>query len=281
MAVWAIGDIQGCYGNFLELLDLIEFDPAHDTLWLTGDLVNRGPDNLATLRFVRELGDAAITVLGNHDLALLVTAAGHRDPKSKDTIDDILAAPDRDELLDWLAHRPMAHFDAELDCLMVHAGLPPQWDIATTMDCAHEVEAALQGPRRGELLGRMFGNEPDLWHAGLADLDRWRFTINALTRMRYVDADGRLDFSAKGPPGSQPDHLYPWYAVPQRASAGQKMVIGHWSALGQEAPNHPPPEIHALDTGCLWGGKLTALRLDQDAGAEGARRCIDCDTQAN
>lgn len=279
MSTWAIGDIQGCYAEFRALLDLIEFDPGHDQLWLTGDLINRGPDNLSTLRHVRGLGDAAITVLGNHDLALLVTAAGHRDPRSKDTIDDILAAPDREELLDWLRHRPLAHFDPELDCLLVHAGLPPQWDIATAMEQAHEVESALQGKDHERLLGRMFGNQPDCWRPGLDKLDRWRFTINALTRMRFVRADGSLDFDEKGPPGSQPEGLYPWYALPQRASSGQRIVFGHWSALGQEAIDDPPPEIHALDTGCQWGGKLTALRIDLEPGAPGARRCVDCSSR--
>lgn len=285
MSTWAIGDIQGCYDRFRELLDDIRFDPATDRLWLTGDLVNRGKDNLSTLRFVRELGDAAITVLGNHDLTLLVTAAGHRTAKSKDTIDDILAAPERDELLDWLGRQPLAHYDPQLDCLMVHAGLPPQWDLGTTLDCAREVEAVLNDERRDELLGGMFGNDPDTWTPALEGIPRWRFIINALTRIRFVDDNGALDFDAKGAPGSQPADLHPWYAIPGRASAGQRIVFGHWSTLGQslgkETDDQLPREIHALDTGCLWGGKLTALRIDLPAGAADARRCVDCAQYAN
>ena len=284
MATWAIGDIQGCYGKFRALLEEIRFDPSADRLWLTGDLVNRGPDNLATLRFVRDLGDSAITVLGNHDLTLLVTAAGHRSPRSKDTIDDILAAPDRDELLNWLARQPLAHYDAQLDCLMVHAGLPPQWDLATALDCAREVEAVLKGDRRGELLDSMFGNEPATWSEELDGVPRWRFIINALTRIRFVNEHGALDFAEKGPPGTQPAGLYPWYALPDRASAGQRIAFGHWSTLGQSimgqmignATDQLPREIHALDSGCLWGGKLTALRIDLPAGAADARHCVDC-----
>jgi bis(5'-nucleosyl)-tetraphosphatase (symmetrical) len=279
MAVFAIGDIQGCFDAFQRLLERIEFDPATDRLWLTGDLVNRGPASLATLRFVRDLGDRAITVLGNHDLALLVAAEGHRKLRDRDTVADILDAPDRDELLDWLRHQPLAHYDPALDCLMVHAGVPPQWDIDTTLACTQEVETVLQSPMHEELFARMFGDQPDQWSPELVGFDRWRFTINALTRLRFVTADGQLDFTCKGAPGSQPAGLTPWYEAPGRASAGQRIVFGHWSTLGQL--DHPltPPEIHALDTGCLWGGKLTALRIDLPIGARDAQQSVECNNE--
>lgn len=258
MATFAVGDVQGCLDDLLRLLERMNFDPEEDQLWFTGDLVNRGPKSAETLRFVRGLGDGAISVLGNHDLHLLAVAEGFQAEKPKDTLRGVLDAPDAAELLEWLRHRPMAHYDRELGYLLVHAGLPPQWDLDTALACAREVENALRGPDWRALLRDMYGNEPARWSPELAGLPRLRFIINALTRIRFCTATGELDFTHKGPPGSQPPQLLPWFRVPGRKSADIDVLFGHWSTL-RDAKT---PRAWALDSGCLWGGKLTALRLD-------------------
>lgn len=268
---WAIGDLQGCHSDLQSLLDKIGFDRDKDTLWFTGDLVNRGPESLTTLRFVRNLGSAATTVLGNHDLHLLAVAYGHTDAKSNDTFHDILDAPDRDELMDWLRFQPLAVHDASHGWFMSHAGIPPCWTIAEALDRAAEIEAILCGDNPDQLLADMYGNQPDLWSGTLDGLPRWRYIVNAFTRMRYCHPDGRLDFREKGAPGSQPGDLEPWYALPGRRSEGEKIVFGHWSTLGPTGTGSP--DVVALDTGCLWGGKLTALRLDSVARE---RHCVNC-----
>ncbi|MDS4019161.1 MAG: symmetrical bis(5'-nucleosyl)-tetraphosphatase [Candidatus Competibacter sp.] len=262
MAVYAIGDVQGCHDPLRRLLDLLRFDPTVDTLWLVGDLVNRGPHSVEVLRLVRELGDRAVAVLGNHDLTLLAVAAGQVKPKRKDTFHTILDAPDRAELLDWLRRRPLLHHDPTLGFTMVHAGLPPQWDLALAHRCAAEVEATLRGPRCEQFLERMFGGEPRRWRDDLVGYDRLRFTVNALTRMRFCTADGTLSFSEKGPPGSQEPGLLPWFSVPRRRNADLHIVFGHWAALGY----YRAPGIYALDSGCVWGNRLTAIRLDEPGG---------------
>ncbi len=259
MAIYAIGDIQGCHDPLLRLLDLLKFDPAADALWLVGDLVNRGPHSVDVLRLVRGLGERAVAVLGNHDLTLLAVAAGEVKPKRKDTFHSILDAPDRDELLDWLRRCPLLHHDPALGFTMVHAGLPPQWDLALAQRCAAELEATLRGPNGGKLLARMFGDEPRRWKSDLAGYDRLRFTVNALTRMRFCAADGALSLSEKGSPGSQGKGLLPWFAVPGRRNADLNLVFGHWAALGY----YRAPGIYALDSGCVWGNRLTAIRLDE------------------
>lgn len=257
MSTYVIGDLQGCYDALRRLLDRIAFDPAVDRLRFAGDLVNRGPQSLQTLRFVRGLGPAALSVLGNHDLHLLAVAHGGRKGR-RDTLEDILGAPDRDELLDWLRGQPLLH--EESGFAVLHAGLPPQWDLAQARRCAREAEAVLAGAEYAALLRDMYGNQPDRWDEALDGVPRLRFIINCYTRLRYCDAQGRIDFDDKGAPGSQPARLLPWFAAPQRRSAGTPLVFGHWSTLGRvEWPEH---QVWGLDTGAVWGGRLTALRLE-------------------
>ena len=258
MAVYAIGDVQGCYDSLQRLLAKLEFDPKQDCLWLVGDLVNRGPQSLAVLRFIRSLGTRAIAVLGNHDLTLLAVAEGYSQPRSKDTFQDVLRAPDCDELLNWLRRRPLIHYDAKLNFLVVHAGLAPQWDLQQALACAREVEKVLRGPDYRDFLAAMFGDEPRLWHDDLTGIERLRCIINYLTRMRFCTDEGALSFAHKGPPGSQPATLKPWFETPGRGTTGISIVFGHWAALGF----YRRPGIYALDSGCVWGNTLTALRLD-------------------
>ncbi|MEE4377604.1 MAG: symmetrical bis(5'-nucleosyl)-tetraphosphatase [Candidatus Competibacteraceae bacterium] len=259
MAVYAIGDVQGCYDPLQRLLEQLRFDPAQDMLWFAGDLVNRGPQSLQVLRLVQSLGDRAVTVLGNHDLTLLVVAAGYRQARRKDTFDSILNAPDREALLDWLRQCPLLHHDAALGFTMVHAGLAPQWDLAQAQACAMELETALRGPDYLEFLAQMFGNKPVRWTNSLTGIKRLRFIVNALTRMRFCHRDGTLEFTQKGPPGSQPKSLLPWFEVPKRRNADLNVVFGHWAALGYYRTHG----IYAMDSGCVWGKRLTALCLDE------------------
>ncbi|MCB1866250.1 MAG: symmetrical bis(5'-nucleosyl)-tetraphosphatase [Chromatiales bacterium] len=259
MATYAIGDLQGCREPFERLLEAIAFDPARDRLWLVGDLVNRGPDSLGALRAVRALGDAAVCVLGNHDLNLLAVAAGVRRSKPQDTLDDILGAPDRDELLAWLRTRPALVHDAGLDATLVHAGLAPQWTIADAIARADELAALCADERAfGEFLHEMYGDEPARWSDELSGHARLRCITNAFTRLRFCAPNGRMDFRDKGPPGTQREGLLPWFEVPGRRSAGHTIVFGHWSTLGARESLG----AWGLDTGCVWGGALTALRLD-------------------
>lgn len=263
MAVYAIGDIQGCDDEFAQLLATLDFSPSRDTLWLVGDLVNRGPRSLEVLRRVKALGPAAITVLGNHDLHLLALALSPQEPlKAKDTLQQILGAPDRDELIEWLRHQPMLHHDAKLGYTMVHAGLPPQWDLATAQACARELETVLRDKRRcRELFAHMYGDKPNHWSDDLRGTDRLRFITNCLTRLRYCHADGRLELKFKGEVKDAPQDLMPWFKVPGRRSRDMRIICGHWSALGF----HDADGVLAIDTGCVWGEKLCAVRLDQPA----------------
>lgn len=260
MATYAVGDLQGCLDPLQRLLERLAFDPARDRLWLVGDLVNRGPQSLETLRFVRELGEAAITVLGNHDLHLLAVALGGKKSKGKDTLTPILAAPDRDELIDWLRRQRLLHHDAGLAAVLVHAGIPPAWGIPTAQACAREVEAVLAGDAVHDFLAEMYGDHPDRWDASLQGLDRLRYTVNGLTRMRYLTTDGRMEFKLKCAPEQAPKGVQAWFDAP-REPLGATVVFGHWSTLGRTRL----PGALALDTGCLWGGKLTAVRLDAPA----------------
>jgi bis(5'-nucleosyl)-tetraphosphatase (symmetrical) len=258
VAVYAIGDLQGCHAEFMALLEQLRFDPTHDRLWLTGDLVNRGPASLAVLRTVRSLGSSATVVLGNHDLHLLAMAWAPKNVRRREPeLQAVLDAADAGELLAWLAARPLLHRDQELGWTLVHAGLPPQWSLAEAAACAHEIETALR-ERPAELLAEMYGDQPDRWSPALAGLDRLRFTVNCLTRLRYVDTGGRLLLGLKGPPGAAPRGAIPWFRHPARATKAERILFGHWSALGY----HAEPGLRCLDAGCVWGGALCALRLD-------------------
>ena len=259
MATYAVGDIQGCFGAFSRLLERCNFDPARDKLWLVGDLVDRGPRSLETLRFVRNLGSAAITVLGNHDLALLMVAEGFGKRDKNDTLDDILNAPDRFELLEWLRHQPLCHVDGEY--CMVHAGLLPQWSVSDARKHAAEVEVALTGSEWQEFLANLWGNEPACWRDDLEGWPRLRMIVNAMTRMRFCSPEGALDFSVKGEVYKAPEGLIPWFQLPNRRSAETVLITGHWSALGLKVM----PNLLAIDSGCLWGGALTAIRLEDRA----------------
>lgn len=263
MATYVIGDLQGCLEPLERLLEKIEFQPARDRLWFTGDLVNRGPDSLGVLRRVFGLGERAVCVLGNHDLHLLAIhhVEGTRTRKG-DTLDPILAAPDRDILLGWLRAQPLLHIDPDFNCALVHAGIPPDWDLAQAVLHAEEVEAALRGPRCSDFLATMYGNEPDRWSPRLDAAARLRFTTNCLTRMRYLTEDGRLDLRAKGGLEASRPGLVPWFMAPGRRVAGTRILFGHWSTLHLSPEQEVRYGVHALDTGAVWGGRLSALRLE-------------------
>lgn len=255
MATYAIGDIQGCYHSFRHLLEHINFNAAHDRLWLVGDLINRGSGSLETLRWVYEHQAVVTSVLGNHDLHALAVAEGFVESHRNDTLQPILTAPDRDALVQWLRHQPLIH--AEDGHLMVHAGLLPQWSSAEAVALAAEVEAALRGSNYREFLAGMYGNQPSQWHADLHGMDRLRLVTNAMTRLRVCTASGEMDFKFKGKLTDIPAGLMPWFEVPGRRSADTTIICGHWSAMGLQQR----PRLYALDSGCLWGGQLSALRL--------------------
>jgi bis(5'-nucleosyl)-tetraphosphatase (symmetrical) len=263
MTTYAIGDLQGCHAEFVDLLEALDVDPRRDTLWLAGDLVNRGTGSLACLREVMALGDAARVVLGNHDLHLLAVARGGAALNRKDTLDAILAAPDRERLLDWLQSRPLLVRETlGVDTLMSHAGLLPQWSLDQATRLAGEVQAALGSEHAGAFLERMYGNAPALWRDDLDGVDRLRAIVNVFTRMRFIDAAGRLDFTAKEGLDSAPPGFAPWFQYPRADNA--RLLFGHWAALQGETPESRV-NAEALDTGCVWGGALTAL--DPESGA--------------
>lgn len=260
MPVYAIGDVQGCYDSLRHLLDRFDFDPAHDRLWFVGDLVNRGPRSLEVLRFVRSLGSAAVTVLGNHDLYLLMLAEGAEKRRGQDdTLEAVLTAPDRGELLHWLRCQPLFHSEGEW--AMVHAGLLPGWSIRKAGQLAREVEKVLSGPGFSRLMRKMWGSEPTAWSEDLEGWDRLRVIVNAMTRMRFCSPGGEMEFKTKGEVASAPAGFLPWFDVPGRKSAGERLLVGHWSALGLLMRD----DLIALDTGCLWGRELTAVRLEDRA----------------
>jgi bis(5'-nucleosyl)-tetraphosphatase (symmetrical) len=253
---YLIGDLQGCCDAFDQLLAEIGFSPSRDSLHVLGDLVNRGPASLRTLQRLRGLGNAATCLLGNHDLHLLAAAEGVRPPHRNDTLDDILQSPERGAWLDWVRQRRMA--DQAHGWLMVHAGVVPQWDAAQTLQLAREVETLLQGPDLADFLKQMYGNEPARWDERLRGTERQRFIVNVLTRIRFCRADGKLDFKTKDGADAAPAGYLPWFEVPGRRTEGTPIAFGHWSTLGLRNQ----PDLLALDTGCVWGGALTAVRVD-------------------
>lgn len=256
MAIYAVGDVQGCYAELSRLIENIRFDSAVDKLWFVGDLVNRGPDSLSVLRLVKALGESATIVLGNHDLHLLAVAEGAVEPSPNDTLGGVLNAPDREELLGWLRHQPLLH--VQDDYVLVHAGLLPQWSVVQAQNLAHEAEAALRGEGYATFLARMYGNSPHGWDDTLSGYKRLRVIVNALTRLRICTKKGRMEFKFKGEVRDIPSGYMPWFDIPQRASAGSTVIFGHWSALGLLRRKN----VIALDTGCLWGGSISALKLD-------------------
>lgn len=258
MSTYAIGDIQGCYDALSRLLDLLKFDPASDRLWFAGDLVNRGPQSLEVLRLVKSLGTSANSVLGNHDLHLLAIWQGNQSHASGNSLDPVMAAADREELMQWLRHRPLLMHDSELDCTVIHAGLPPQWSLEDAREHARELETLLQGDGFHDYCQVMYGNEPKRWSDSLQGIERQRFITNCFTRLRFCKTNGKLGLKQKGPPGTQKAKYLPWFDVPGRNSADARIFFGHWSTLGLLHRNN----AWSLDTGCLWGGQLTAIRLE-------------------
>ncbi len=258
MSVYAIGDVQGCYDALQRLLKLIDFDAATDQLWFVGDLVSRGPGSLPTLRFVKQLGRAAVTVLGNHDLNLLAVAGGHRKAPADATLKDVLGAPDRAELVDWLRRQPLIHRDEQLGFAMAHAGIPHIWSLDFALARAREVEQVLAGDDADALLAAMYGNEPACWSDSLRGTARLRSIINYLTRMRLIDSVGCLELTFKGDLSAVPDRYRPWFEFYRGAPPRVALIFGHWAALNGVSG---VADLHALDTGCAWGNQLTALRL--------------------
>ncbi|MCY1344256.1 Bis(5'-nucleosyl)-tetraphosphatase, symmetrical [compost metagenome] len=270
MAVYAVGDLQGCLDPLKCLLERVRFDPARDRLWLVGDLVNRGPKSLETLRFLYSIRESLVCVLGNHDLHLLAVAHNIERLRKADTLREIIDAPDSAELLDWLRRQKLLHHDEERDIAMVHAGIPPQWTLKKALKRAAEVEEALQDDARLPLfLDGMYGNEPDKWDKDLHGAARLRVITNYFTRMRFCRADGTLDLKSKEGLDTAPPGFAPWFSIPGRKTRGQKIIFGHWAAL---EGNCHEPGLFALDTGCVWGGAMTLLNIDS-----GERHSCSCE----
>jgi bis(5'-nucleosyl)-tetraphosphatase (symmetrical) len=261
MATYAVGDVQGCYEQLLCLLEQVNFDSSRDYLWFVGDLVNRGPQSLEVLRLARMLGDHAQIVLGNHDLHLLAVASGAREARAKDTLQAVLDAPDRDQLLDWLRSQPLFHTHSELGYAMVHAGIPPGWSLNKTRKRAREVEQVLQSPWYRDFLDAMYGDEPLRWSKKLKGMERLRVITNYLTRMRFVTADGTLDLEESSSRESKREGFLPWFQHPNAHLQNHKILFGHWSALEGQV-DKPAFDVYPLDTGCTWGDKLSLIRLE-------------------
>jgi len=262
VAIYAIGDVQGCYDELCRLLEKINYDPAADTLWFCGDLVNRGPDSLRTLQFVISLGDNAVTVLGNHDLHLLALHHGVKKVRDARDLQKILKSPDRDEMLAWLQARPLLHYDKHHKAVLVHAGIHPQWGLSKARKLAAEVESQIQGPDAAAFYGAMYGNTPTRWSEKLTGVKRWRCITNIFTRMRFIKPTMKLDFNASGSPREKlASPLTPWYEIPARLRPDVRILFGHWSTL----PVGVYGRCFALDGGCVWGGHLVALRIDNSA----------------
>lgn len=269
MATYAIGDIQGCLEPLQCLLKKIAFNPAKDKLWLAGDLINRGPDTLATLRYLYKLRDSVTIVLGNHDLHFIAVYYGLRKQGKSDTLDQLLIAPDRSDLVYWLRQQKLVHYDANLGYTMVHAGIPPQWDLQETLARSNEVEKVLQSENPENFLAGMYGNSPNIWSDQLTGVDRLRVITNYFTRMRFCNAEGELELQTKESADSAPVGFAPWFSFFQRKTRNEKIIFGHWAALEGKVAH---PNLFALDTGCVWGGELTAMRLE-----DGVRFSCNCE----
>ena len=261
MATYAIGDVQGCYDSLMALLEKIDYDDNQDTLWFAGDLVNRGPKSLKTLRFIKGLGDKAISVLGNHDLHLLALYYNENNPRKSDTLNATLQAKDSEELMHWLRHQPLVHHDESLNALMVHAGIPPKWGANKACKRSLEVETFIQSADYREFFNAMYGNSPDQWDESLIGMDRLRMIVNYFTRMRFCTQDGQLDLLSKEGLNKKPNGYYPWFEL-ERKAAKTRIFFGHWAALEGKADGE---NVFALDTGCVWGGELSAIRVEDEA----------------
>ena len=259
MATYVIGDLQGCLPQLIQLLEQINYHPEQDNLWFAGDLINRGPASLETLRFIKSLGNNATVVLGNHDLHLLAVAHGHGELKRKDTLAEILTASDRDDLIHWLRQQPLCHYDSQLNAVMTHAGIPPCWDLDKTLALAKEVEDTLKSDSANDFFAAMYGNTPDTWQDNLTGTDRLRTITNYLTRMRFCDSASKLDLKSKEGVGTASEGYAPWFNYPTQVPEHCHIVFGHWAAIEGITQQ---TRIHALDTGCVWGESLTALRLE-------------------
>lgn len=271
MAIYAIGDIQGCFKQFKQLLVKIDFNPDKDKLWICGDLVNRGPKSLETLQYIRSLGDAAVCVLGNHDLHLLAVYYGFRKIKKSDTFQSVIDSPDAEEITHWLRQQKLFHFDMTLNCAMVHAGIYPKWNVEQCLSYAQEVEQVLQGDSYLNYFENMYGDEPAFWSEDLSGMGRLRFITNVFTRMRYVNKQGELNLDEKGDPEKNTKSLsQPWFVAAHKRIKHNRVVFGHWSTL----PSKKYKKCFALDSGCLWGGQLTALRIDRK---KPTWHRVDCD----
>lgn len=260
MAIYAIGDVQGCYDALQRLLSEVGFKPDRDRLWFCGDLVNRGPDSLRTLEFIHSIRDNVVTVLGNHDLHLMATYFHHKRPGRKDTLDELLAADNADTLMQWLRQQPLIHHDEELGVTLVHAAIHPLWSREQAMQLASEVETMLVSDDHVQFYRHMYGDKPHYWSDKLRSWPRLRYITNIFTRLRFMDPDHKVSLNAKGAPGSQTGNSMPWFDIPDRATADNKIIFGHWSTLSLVEREYP--NVYPLDTGCLWGGQLTAMRVD-------------------
>ncbi len=259
MATYVIGDVQGCYDPLRRLLDKLNIDLTQDQLWFAGDLINRGPKSLETLQFIISLGDNARSVLGNHECHFLATARGYKKPHRSDTFAAILASDNAEELIQWVRSRPFFYTDKKLGYSMLHAGVPPQWSLSDVKQYATELETVFQGDHLDDFLANMYGSEPSLWTPKLIGNERLRFIINCFTRLRYCNLDGRLNLNVKGMPKPQEKNLIPWFQAPNRQTVNEKIIFGHWSTLGLHQENNTT----CIDTGCLWGGQLTAIKLGE------------------
>ncbi len=261
MSIYAIGDIQGCFQSLTTLLKKIEFDPKKDGLWLVGDLINRGPDSLATLRYLYSIRHAIKIVLGNHDLHFLARYYGLRHKSKTETLDELLQADDCYLLVEWLLQQPLVHHDEKLQVTMVHAGIPPQWTLKEALEYSAEIQSVLTGKQRNSFLSSMYGDQPCLWTANLQGMDRWRLITNYFTRMRFCTAEGELELLTKESVGAAPEGFAPWFSHPNRKTRHHKILFGHWAALQGKADTE---NVRALDTGCVWGGELTVLNIATD-----------------